>query len=94
MFNNDELTGKWTEIKGEIHKKWGQLTDSDLEKTKGNAESLLGLFQQKLGVKKEQAQKELSDFAGTWRTAAKNTGAKVADATNAKIDDAKDKMKQ
>ena len=79
MFNSDELSGKWTEIKGEINKKWGELTDSELEKTKGNAESLVGLVQQKLGVKKEEAHTHLSELAGRWRGAMKDASTKVAD---------------
>lgn len=93
MFNKDELAGKWREVKGEVSKKWGEITDSDLETTKGNAESLVGLVQQKLGVKKEEAQQHLSDIASTWRAKGKSEVSKVADAANSKIDDAKDKLK-
>lgn len=93
MFNKDELNGKWTEIKGEMKKKWGQLTENDLETTKGNAESLVGLVQQKLGVKKEEAQKHLSDLAGSWRGVAQNAAAKVSDSANKKIDETKAKLK-
>jgi uncharacterized protein YjbJ (UPF0337 family) len=93
MFNNDELTGKWTEIKGEIRKKWGQLTENELETTKGNAESLIGLVQQKLGVKKEEAQKHLTDLAGTWRGIAEDAASKMSNAANKKIDDTKTSLK-
>jgi len=58
-FNDDMFHGKWTEIKGEIQKKWGHLTDNDLEATKGNATSLLGLIQQKVGMAKEEGSQYL-----------------------------------
>ena len=93
MFNTEELNGKWKEIKGEITKKWGEIKDNDLETTKGNAESLVGLIQQKMGLKKEEAQKHLADVATTWRAKGKDVVSKVADSANSKIDDAKDKLK-
>jgi uncharacterized protein YjbJ (UPF0337 family) len=82
MMNSDELKGKWLEIKGEIAKKWGELTDNDLEKTKGNFGALVGLLQQKLGMKKEEASEHLKTIADRW-----------SDTANTKIDEAKDKLK-
>ncbi len=32
--NKDQVSGKWTEIKGDIQKAWGNLTDDELEKNK------------------------------------------------------------
>jgi uncharacterized protein YjbJ (UPF0337 family) len=92
MFNTDELKGKWTEIKGEITKKWGELTEDDVEKTKGNFTSLLGLLQQKLGLKKEEAHEHLTEIADRWKAKGSAAGSKVADSANQKIDDAKNKL--
>lgn len=36
--NKDIIEGKLKEFSGEIRKKWGQLTDDEIQKTKGNAE--------------------------------------------------------
>jgi uncharacterized protein YjbJ (UPF0337 family) len=94
MFNTDELKGKWKEIKGEMTKKWGELTDDDLEKTKGNFGSLVGLFQQKLGLKKEEAHDHLTQIADRYKAKGANAGSKVANVANQKIDDAKNRMKQ
>lgn len=52
-FNKHAIEGKWNELKGEIRKAWGRLTDDELEATKGDAQSIGGLIQQKYG--KEQA---------------------------------------
>ena len=57
---NDSIAkGKWTEIKGEIQKAWGNLTGDDLEKTKGNLKSISGLIEQKYGHKKDDISSKL-----------------------------------
>lgn len=60
--NEDQLKGKWTEIKGEIQKQWGNLTGDDLEKTKGDMKAVGGLLQQKYGMAKEDASSKLSSI--------------------------------
>ena len=94
MFNTEELKGKWTEIKGEMRKKWGQLTEDDLEKTKGNGTSLLGLLEQKLGIKKEEATTHLNEIADRYKQQGQAVGKRVADVANQKIDSAKNNLKQ
>lgn len=47
--NTEILKGEWLQLKGEIRKTWGELTDNDLEQVKGEAERLEGLLQQKYG---------------------------------------------
>ena len=54
LLNENLLKGKWTELKGEVQKLWGRLTDDELEQTKGEAKSLGGLVQQKYGIKEEE----------------------------------------
>lgn len=60
MLNSDIFQGKFKELTGEIKKKWGELTDDELQRTKGNLESLTGLIQQKYGIAKEKASEEIS----------------------------------
>lgn len=57
--NNDIMNGKWTEIKGEIKKMWGDLTGDELEQSKGNMTSISGLIQQRYGHKKEDVSAKL-----------------------------------
>lgn len=47
--NKDIVEGKWLEMKGEIQKAWGRLTNDELEKTKGDSKAIAGLVQQKYG---------------------------------------------
>jgi uncharacterized protein YjbJ (UPF0337 family) len=82
-FNQDQVEGKWKEIKGDIRKKWGQLTENDVEATRGNLHSLVGVLQQKFGVAKEEATKHLNEI--TERYSGK---------VNTKIDQAKAQVKK
>ena len=54
VINDNILKGKWKELKGEVQKIWGRLTDDELEQTKGEATSLSGLVQRKYGIKEEE----------------------------------------
>lgn len=54
--------GKWKEIKGDIQKMWGRLTDSELEQTKGEMQAVNGLLQQKYGDAYDKSSKDLSDI--------------------------------
>lgn len=51
--NKDIVGGKWNEIKGEIKRVWGELTDDELEQSKGDMTAISGIIQQRYGQKKE-----------------------------------------
>lgn len=51
--NENTIKGKWLEIKGEVRKAWGNLTDDELEKTQGDLQQIRGLIQQKYGETQE-----------------------------------------
>lgn len=60
--NKDILEGKWEQVKGEVQKKWGKLTDDDLDVVQGDAKKLAGKLQEKYGMTKEEAEKEVEDY--------------------------------
>lgn len=60
--NKDIFQGKIKEISGEIKKKWADLTDDEILKTKGNIEALSGLVQKKLGLSRDEATKQVNDI--------------------------------
>lgn len=62
FMNKDILKGKWKEIKGQVKKHWGNLTDDELDKVNGQAEELSGLLQKKYGYDKQRAEKEIDQF--------------------------------
>ncbi len=60
--NESVVKGKWREIKGEVQKAWGKLSDDELEKTKGDVKAIGGLIQQRYGKTKEDYSKKLSNI--------------------------------
>lgn len=60
--NNDIFEGKWEQVKGEAQKKWGKLTQDDLDIIKGNAKVMAGKLQERYGMTKEEAEKEIDKF--------------------------------
>ena len=64
--NEDILTGKWTQLKGEIKKQWGKLTDDELDVIDGQRDKLLGKMQEKYGYARFDAERELDNFLADW----------------------------
>lgn len=63
--NWDQVKGGWKQLQGQIKSKWGKLTDDDLTVVEGKRDQLAGVLQQKYGMAKEQAEKELDTFIKT-----------------------------
>ncbi|HLJ85732.1 MAG TPA: CsbD family protein [Candidatus Angelobacter sp.] len=68
--NWDQIEGRWKQLKGAVLAKWGQLTDSDLERIAGRREQLIGIIQQKYGIAKELAEKQVQEWALSLKTVA------------------------
>lgn len=60
--NWDQIQGKWKQIKGQGQQKWGDLTDDDLDVIGGKREELVGRVQERYGVAKEVAEKQVKEF--------------------------------
>ena len=60
--NRDQLEGKWRELKGEVKRQWGKLTDDDFTELDGTKDKLVGKIQQRYGYAREQAAREVDDF--------------------------------
>ncbi len=65
--DKDIFLGKWKQLKGEVKKQWGNLTDDDLERTEGDRDKLLGVLQEKYGYSKDQAREKLDRFLNEHR---------------------------
>jgi uncharacterized protein YjbJ (UPF0337 family) len=62
MVNAQVLQGQWNQVRGELKKKWGQLTDDDLKFSGGNLDQLIGRIQQKTGEGREAIEKFLGEL--------------------------------
>ena len=60
--NENEVKGKWLEIRGEVQKAWGKLTNDELDQSKGDLKIISGLIQQKYGKSQGEYTKKLSDI--------------------------------
>ena len=52
--NKLTLKGSWSETKGKLKKKYGQLTDDDLLYEEGHEDILIGRLQKKLGESEDR----------------------------------------
>ncbi len=60
--NKETLKGKWDQLKGGVQKQWGKLTDDDLDVIKGDSKILAGKIQERYGITKEEAEKQVKDY--------------------------------
>jgi uncharacterized protein YjbJ (UPF0337 family) len=60
--NWDQIEGKWKQLRGEMKAKWGRLTDDELDVIAGNRDKLIGKLQEKHGLNREQAERELDEW--------------------------------
>jgi len=60
--NAEQIKGQWKQVKGEIRKQWGKLTDDEIEMIAGERDILIGKLQEKYGYTKEEAQRQVDRF--------------------------------
>lgn len=61
--NTEQIKGQWKQIKGEIRKQWGKLTDDEIEMIAGEKDKLVGKLQEKYGYTKEEAERQVDNFS-------------------------------
>src|SRR5277367_1808456 len=61
--NWDQIEGKWKQSAGVVKEKWGKLTDDDLTVIAGKKDQLVGKIQERYGIAKEAAQKQVDEFS-------------------------------
>ena len=60
--NSDQMQGKWKQMKGSVKERWGKLTDDDLDVINGQHDQLIGKIQERYGIAKEAAQKQVDEW--------------------------------
>jgi uncharacterized protein YjbJ (UPF0337 family) len=55
----NRIEGNWKQFKGQAKEKWGRLTDDDLDVVNGQQEQLEGKIQERYGLAKDQAKKDV-----------------------------------
>ena len=60
--NWDRIEGNWKQVKGKVKEQWGKLTDDDIALVKGKRDQLAGKIQERYGIGKDEAERQLSDW--------------------------------
>ncbi|MET4700212.1 uncharacterized protein YjbJ (UPF0337 family) [Constrictibacter sp. MBR-5] len=60
--NWEQVRGNWNQMKGEVKQQWGKLTDDDLTFVEGSRDKLVGRVQERYGVEKDEAERQLQDW--------------------------------
>jgi len=60
--NKDTMQGNWKQLKGKARQQWGRLTDDDVEQVKGQREELAGKLQERYGIARDEAERQIDDF--------------------------------
>ena len=60
--NWDQIEGKWKQATGVIKEQWGKLTNDDLDTIAGKRDQLVGKVQERYGIAKEEAEKQVAEF--------------------------------
>jgi uncharacterized protein YjbJ (UPF0337 family) len=58
--NWDRIEGNWKQLTGKATEQWGKLTNDDLDVIAGKRDQLAGKIQERYGVAKDEAEKQVS----------------------------------
>jgi len=72
--NWDRIEGNWKQFRGKAKEQWGKLTDDDLNVASGKRDQLAGRIQERYGVAKDEAEKQIDAWTNQgddyWRDVA------------------------
>ena len=60
--NKDRLEGSWDQVRGNVQKAWGKLTDNDLDVIEGDRKQLAGKLQERYGIAQDEAERQIDDW--------------------------------
>ncbi len=61
--NWERIEGNWEQLAGSVREQWGKLTDSEVAEMKGRRDKLAGKLQERYGIAKEEAERQIDDWA-------------------------------
>ena len=62
MATDQKLKGDWNQVAGKVKEKYGQFTDEEWTRVKGNSQHLIGMIQEKTGYAREQIEAFVHDL--------------------------------
>ncbi len=74
--NWETIQGNWKQVTGKAKEQWGKLTDDDMDVIAGRRDQLAGLIQERYGIAKDAAEKQVAEWevkaTDSWFTKGKN----------------------
>jgi uncharacterized protein YjbJ (UPF0337 family) len=61
--NKNQIKGDWNQLKGEIKRRWGRMTDDDLTEAEGDMQKLAGKIQKRTGDDQQVIERWLRDHS-------------------------------
>lgn len=68
VMNWDQIEGTWKQSTGVVKEKWGKLTDDDLTVIAGKKDQLVGKIQERYGLAKDAAEKQVDEFTRSYKS--------------------------
>jgi len=59
----DRVAGNWKQFVGQVKQQWGDLTDDEIMQLNGKRDELAGKIQERYGVAREEANRQIDDWA-------------------------------
>ena len=63
--NKDIIAGNWKQLVGKAKVQWGKLTDDDLALIEGRQDQLVGRIQERYGIAREEAERQVKENGAT-----------------------------
>ncbi|MGO9832404.1 MAG: CsbD family protein [Myxococcaceae bacterium] len=63
--NWSQMEGQWKQVKAQLKSKWAKLTDDDLGNLAAKRDDLVGKLQERYGILKEEAERQVDAFVTT-----------------------------
>ena len=60
--NTDQTKGNWIQFVGKAKETWERLTDDDWKVVEGKRDQLVGKIQERYGIDREEAERQVSEF--------------------------------
>ena len=60
--NWDRIEGNWKQFRGQVQQQWGKLTNDDLDTVEGRRVELVGKIQERYGIAKDEAEKQVDSW--------------------------------
>jgi len=63
--NRDQMKRNWKQFVGKAKEKWGRLTNDDWQIVEGKRDQLVGKIQERYGIAREEAERQVAEFERT-----------------------------